>query len=142
MSLLFPRRFRIFPYRRSILISLRSLHILCFSVLVGGLYFQQPAEFLTPWVAGVVITGLGLFGIDLYGSFITFFELRGITVVLKVLLLLLIPSSSHTTQWLILVTVILVSSLISHAPAKIRHWNIMPANFRRTRGLQTDEQES
>ncbi len=117
------------PQQRLILNLLRSVHILSLSILLGGLYFEQPAEFLWPWTLGVIISGLGMFAIDLYASAIALFELRGLTILVKILLLLLIPLTTGHLQLGILFTMVVISSIMSHSTRKVRHHNIMPISF-------------
>ena len=117
---------------------LRSIHILCFSVLVGGIYFNQPDDFLTLWTTGVIISGLGMFAIDLYVSCIALFEIRGAAMLVKILLLILLPLTDGMAQLLILFFVVLFSSLISHSSRRVRHFNFLPLTLQEKYGLNSD----
>ncbi len=118
---LFPTEYREFPHKRLLIVLLRSIHIICFSILVGGYFFQQNQGLLLPWFLGAMLSGLTMFLIDMYGSCIILFEVRGITILLKLLLLALIPMVSNNFQVAILLFVIFLSSYISHTTAKVRH---------------------
>ncbi|CAA6804172.1 MAG: Unknown protein [uncultured Thiotrichaceae bacterium] len=133
--LLFPHEYRVFPHQRTVANVLRAMHILCFSILVGGLFFDQPYEFLFPWTMAVIMSGLSLFAIDLFSSCIALFEIRGVAIVIKVLLLLFIPLTEGGLQLLILFMVVIFASLISHASRSIRHFNIMPTSFQQKYGF-------
>lgn len=133
--LLFPREYREFPKQRLVLNTLRALHILCFSILVGGLFFDQPREFLLPWAIAVIASGLSMFAIDLYNSFIALFEIRGMAILVKIGLLLLVPLTDDWARLAVIFTVLIFSSFISHSSRKVRHYNFMPISFQEKYGL-------
>lgn len=124
--LLFPQTFREVPHRRLILNVFRSLHILCFSVFLGGFFFNQPATVLNGWYAGAILSGLILFSIDLYSSFIMLFELRGMSVLIKILVLLMLPLLDYQGQLWVIMLVVVFSSFVSHSSRKLRHKNLLP----------------
>lgn len=126
----FPVYFRNLPQRRLILNILRSIHILCFSILLGGVFFNQPASLLTGWMYAVVLSGIGLFLVDLYSSSIVLFEVRGLTVLIKVMLLLVAMPLEQPGQFTVLVVVVIFSSVVSHSPRRLRHKNLLPQALR------------
>jgi hypothetical protein len=94
--------------------------------MLGGLYFDQTMPELNPWAVGVIISGVGLFLVDMYGSGVVLFEVRGFTVLVKIILLstaLLLPPDD---QFKLLVVVIIFSSFVSHSPRWLRHKNLLP----------------
>lgn len=119
-----------------ILNGLRALHILCLCILVGGFFFDQNESLLKPWFIGTLASGLGIFLIDLYGSCIALFEVRGVSVVIKLALVGMLPFLERDYQLLLLVSLILLSSLISHSPRRLRHWNFMSKGFEDRYGIQ------
>lgn len=133
-SLLFPQTFRSFAYRHWVLNGLRALHILCLCLLVGGYFFAQPAYELQPWLVGSLLSGLGIFVIDLYGSCIALFELRGINVLIKLGLICLLPFLARDSQLLLLVFLVISSSLLSHSRRSLRHWSYMSREFQQRYG--------
>ena len=137
IRLLFPLEIREFPHQRLILNALRAIHIVCFSILVGGIFFDQPSEFLYSWSIAVILTGFGMFALDLYNSFIALFEIRGIAILIKITLLLLIPLTDGWLQLSVLFFILVFSSYISHTTRKIRHLNIMSADFQKKYGLHS-----
>lgn len=126
---LFPVEYRDFKHKRFIIVVLRSLHIICFSILVGGYFFQQPQALLMPWFLGALLSGLAMFLIDMYGSFMILFEVRGISILFKLFLLAWVPALESGFQVALLLFVIALSSYISHTTGKIRHRNITPGAF-------------
>jgi len=137
-TLLFPHNFRGMPHRRLILNLLRSLHLLCLCIMLGGVYFQHSKDELTLWVIGVIVSGLGLFLVDLYGSCIALFEVRGISVLIKLSLIACLPFLSDNNQLLILMLIIIFSSFISHGTRRLRHKNFMSQAFQNKYGLRED----
>jgi len=119
-----------------ILNGLRALHILCLCILVGGFFFEQRQSLLTPWFAGTLVSGLGIFLIDLYGSCIALFEVRGISVLVKLGVLGLLPILERDVQLFILGSLIIFSSLLSHSTRSLRHWNYMPKSFQEKFGFR------
>jgi len=138
LSLLFPQDYRDFKHKRFVIVVLRSLHIICFSILVGGYYFHQDIALLMPWFLGALFSGVTMFLIDMYGSFMIFFEVRGISILLKLFLLALIPSLNANHQIALFLFIIALSSYISHTTGSIRHKNLLPTSIlRKLRALGT-----
>jgi len=139
-SIFFPENFRRVPHRRLILNVLRAAHLISISILVGGFFFHIDQSLLTSWLIATVATGLGLFMLDLYESFDALFEIRGVSVILKILLLLSIPVFSEDNQILLLILVIIFSSFISHSTKRIRHKNYLPIALQQKWGIRTHNQ--
>ncbi len=137
--LFFPATYREIPRRRFILNLLRTVHILCFSILLGGVYFNVSQSLLTAWLMGTIISGFGLFLVDLYGSFIALFEIRGVSVLIKIVLLSFFPLLDESNQLVLLFMVIIFSSFVSHSTRRIRHKNLMPAGFIKKYGIRDEK---
>ncbi|MCP4488674.1 MAG: hypothetical protein GY820_15370 [Gammaproteobacteria bacterium] len=133
-SLLFPGTFRTFSHRRWLLNGLRTAHIVCLCILVGGFFFDQNASLLKPWLIGTLISGLGMFSIDLYGSCIALFEARGMSVLIKLATLALLPLFERESQLYLLVGLIIFSSMVSHGSRRLRHWSFMSRAFQQWYG--------
>ena len=107
-----------FAGRRWLSIALRSLHlvgvVLTAIAIFGGSQHQFAASLTT------FVTGVGLFGIELWRNRQHWRELAGAFVLLKLLLVLgmiLMPSHAASLFWFLLIS----SSVISHAPKSFRH---------------------
>ena len=118
--LLFPVTPRDFPLRRSVRITLRAIHVLTASILLGGYVFDQSAAVLEPWLWGTVISGILILVTDLHASFAVLFEVRGIAVLIKAILLVLI-----TVFWeeriMLLLFALIIGVVSSHMPKQYRH---------------------
>jgi len=77
--------------------------------------------------AGIVLmllTGLGLYAIDLWYHPKFWREVAGVFFLLKLMVLsamLLVPDLAGLLFWLVLIA----SSVVSHAPRVFRHWRIL-----------------
>jgi len=125
LALLFPDEYRDFKHKRFVIVVLRSLHIICFSILVGGYYFQQAQSLITPWFLGALFSGMAMFLIDMYGSCIILFEVRGVSILFKLFLLSWLPALNENSQIVLLLFVIALSSYISHTTASVRHKKLL-----------------
>lgn len=135
-KLLFPTQPREMPHRRMILNVFRILHILCFSIYLGGLFFAQDLSTLQNWLWGALLSGLALFIVDLYSSFILLFEVRGISVLIKIILLLCLPCMDvHNQLWLVTLVVIF-SSYVSHSSRRLRHRNLLSLAWKKRLGVE------
>jgi hypothetical protein len=133
IAILFPAQYRYLPHNRLINLTLRSLHILSFAVLVGGHYFDQPVIELMPWFQAALVTGGLMVLIELYGSFTFLIELRGLSVLLKLAILGAIPWF-WDSRFLLLATVVILASYTSHMQGKYRHMSLIsPAVIARLR---------
>ena len=97
---------------------------------------------LYSWLVGTVLSGLGLLAIDLYGSCILLFEVRGISVLLKMLLLLSLPLFAAQYQLWLLILLVIFSSFVSHSTRGLRHKNLLPAAWQVKLGIHQHRVES
>ena len=120
VSLLFPKIPRSFPFRRTVCIGLRAVHILASGVLLGGYIFAQPSAVLEPWLLATVISGILLLFTDLYASVAVLVEVRGIAVVCKVILLVLVPVF-WDARIVLMIASLVIGAIVSHMPKRYRH---------------------
>ncbi|MCH8263630.1 MAG: hypothetical protein IIA77_11430 [Proteobacteria bacterium] len=120
LSYLFPNKPRDLPFRRTIRISFRTLHILAAGVLLGGHIFNQPIAILEPWLWATVITGIIILLTDLHASLAVVFEVRGLAVLIKVILLLLVPVFWEQ-RIALLISILAIGAISSHMPKQYRH---------------------
>jgi L-asparagine transporter-like permease len=130
LGILFPREYRNIPARRWWLNGLRAVHLLCLCVVFGALYFDQSQQQFESWLIGLVLSGIGLFLLDLYRSCMVLFEARGIAVIVKLLCLLwLLMIAPEQRIWL-LTAVVVFSAFVTHSPRSLRHRNLLPQRWR------------
>ena len=114
-----PSNRRDFPGRRWLLVALRSLHLVGV-VLVGSALLTGHDEYRRGAAALMLLTGLGLYGIEVWSKPRHAVELAGLFIPLKLLgvaAMVVLPQLAAGLFWLLLVA----SSVVSHAPAHFRH---------------------
>ncbi|MCB9765224.1 MAG: hypothetical protein H6739_35950 [Alphaproteobacteria bacterium] len=108
---------RRYPGQRALRIALRTAHIGCAACTLGAAQFGAEAGW---WPAGLVLTGAGIVGDDLYrygADWLRF--VQGQVVLLKLGLVTLgaaVPSLLLPCLW----TALILGGVISHAPGRIR----------------------
>ncbi len=107
---------------RALRVTLRTLHIIGFSIFSGGLWFGVPQAELMPWLYASVLTGAGLMALELLVGLDWFLRLAGGVTLLKLALLLLVPVFPDYNRFLLLPAIVL-SSVGSHMPSWLRHFN-------------------
>lgn len=121
---MFPNKPRDLPFRLSIRVLSRALHILAAGVLLGGHIFDQTEAVLEPWLWTTVATGIIILLTDLHSSLAILFEVRGIAIIFKIALLLLIPLFWEE-RIILLVCVLLIGAISSHLPKRYRHRSLL-----------------
>jgi hypothetical protein len=114
---------RDFPGRRWLTIGLRSLHLA--GVVLAGAALFGDGGYAVAGAALMLITGLALFGIELWHNPDHRRQLAGVFIPVKLLLvlgMLLVPNLAGLLFWLLLVS----STVVSHAPRLFRHRRVLP----------------
>ena len=109
---------RDFPGRRWLSVVLRSLHLA--GVVLAGVGIFGNGTHVATGVVLMLLTGLALYGIDLWRHPDLWRELAGVFLLLKLIVLcamLLVPDVAGLLFWLVLIA----SSVVSHAPRVFRH---------------------
>ena len=131
-TLLFPDPPRTFAGRRAIKLGLRAGHVLCAGVYLGAFVFGVEPAARQPWFWALLASGCLLLALDLHETGAFVLETRGLVVFGKITLLALLPCFGAAQVW-VLVFLLVVSVLSSHAPASVRHRVVV----RGIRGSQT-----
>ena len=104
-------------------ISLRTLHLLAVTGVGGGIVFGIDKElWINYWWLAILSGGLMML-IDIISNPIWMVQVRGLVIFLKLGLLLLLGYNTHWDGYL-LVFIIIISAVISHAPGKLRYWSV------------------
>ena len=121
-ALLFPTPRRGFPGKRWLGIALRTLHLVGVAGMGGGLLYDAPISSWQPYFWLTMGSGAALLTLEVWSSATVLCQWRGLAVILKLLLLgavSLVPDHAG----LLLVAVVVVSGVFSHAPATIRYYS-------------------
>ncbi len=121
--LVFPRSNRFFPGKRGVRISLRSLHLCGVCGVVGGVFYNIPVKELAEFYMISVLSGLFLMLIDIYSNGIWIIQNRGWVILVKIVVLANISVFEEYSKWVLLL-VVFVSGIISHATANQRYYSI------------------
>ena len=122
-SVLFPAEEREFRGDRWVSISLRTLHLIGLIGAGGGFLFDAPRESWWPYWLLCSGSGVALICLYLWYSAIWLLQLRGVVVLVKLGLVLCLPVlEGYQTQ--VLVFIVIISGIISHAPGDIRYYSI------------------
>ncbi|HJP02245.1 MAG TPA: hypothetical protein QF764_10795 [Planctomycetota bacterium] len=122
-DLIFPPAPRDFAPRRAVKIVLRAVHVLCAGILTGAFVFEVAAAAREPWLAATVASGAALLLLDLHESGVFLLQVRGVIVLLKIgalCALLALPALEAAAAG-IMVTIVLLSVVFSHAPSNVRY---------------------
>lgn len=122
-SALFPKSSRFFPGQRWVDICLRTLHLIGLSGAGYGFFGAGDSFNWHSFLLLTVTSGTAMMLISIWSNGIWLLQLRGQTILLKLALLGLILIQPHYHAELF-ITVIVLSGLISHAPANTRYYSV------------------
>jgi len=104
-------------------ISFRTLHLLAVAGVGGGVLFDlDKSLWLNYWWLALV-SGVLLMLIDVVSNPVWLVQIRGLVVFLKLILLVLMGSYPAWDNYL-LIFIIIISGVISHAPSNLRYYSI------------------
>jgi len=109
--------------KRWIKISLRTLHLLSVAGAGGGILFGLEKGLWAGYWWLALVSGSLLMLIDIVSNPVWVVQVRGIVIFAKLLLLLFLGSYPSMDRWLLMV-VIVMSAVISHAPGKLRYYSV------------------
>ena len=118
--LLFPDPPRDFRGRRGVKTGLRALHVLCAALLLGATVYAAAASERERALDLVIASGAALVLLELARTATFLLQVRGAVLVLKIGAVVLFTALDRG-QVALLAAILVVSVLISHAPASIRH---------------------
>ncbi len=123
-SVLFPPQARDFRGLRWLNITLRSLHLVGMAGMAGAYLYQVSQSTLLPFWLITVYSGVVMVGLAIWSNGRWLLQLRGAVILVKLLLLWSLPWLDRViadgAAWGFIM-IILLSSLIAHAPAKVRY---------------------
>ncbi|MCB1860591.1 MAG: hypothetical protein KDI47_02505 [Gammaproteobacteria bacterium] len=122
-QLLFPAESRFLPGQRWVNILLRTLHLIGIAGLGGGFFYPSEGD-LWRWFFDLTLwSGIGLAAIAIWNNGIWLIQLRGQAILLKLILLGLMPLFPAVRLPLLL-AILIISGVISHAPASVRYYSL------------------
>ena len=109
--------------RRWSKITLRTLHVIAVAGIGGGILFGLDRELWYAYWWLSVITGVLIVLIDALVNPVWLIQVRGLSVYVKLVLLVLLWKYP-TWDIALLLAIIALSAVISHAPSKLRYYSI------------------
>ena len=106
-------------------ISLRTLHLIGVAGVGGALLFEVPYIAWKPYLVLLIASGAGMLLLDIWSNAQCLIQVRGIAVLIKIFFLAL--SFYVGFEEFMLITVIVISGVISHAPSKVRYLPLIKA---------------
>lgn len=122
--LLFPDNTRGFPGKRWVKIALRTLHLIGVAGVGGAFLYGAPERLWLPYWWVTLASGAALVAIELWSNGVWLIQVRGVAVLVKLVLLACVPLAPDLGGP-ILVLVIVISGLFSHAPAAVRYFSLL-----------------
>ena len=104
-------------------ISLRTLHLLAVAGVGGGVLFGLDKGLWINYWWLAMASGILMILIDWISNPVWIIQIRGLVIILKLALLLLL---GFNTNWdsMLLLFIIIISAVISHAPGNVRYYSL------------------
>ncbi len=104
-------------------ISFRTIHLIGVAGIGGAFLYQAHEPAWKPYLMLLVVSGAGMLFLDIWSNARCLLQVRGIATIAKIMLLT--TSVLAGMEAYILITVIIISGIVSHAPAKIRYFHLV-----------------
>ncbi|MEE8495313.1 MAG: hypothetical protein V3S21_02450 [Xanthomonadales bacterium] len=103
--------------------SLRTLHLLAIAGVGGGILFALEKDLWINYWWLALVSGVLMMLMDIAANPVWIVQVRGVVILLKLILLALLGSNPAWDSFL-LVVIIIISTVISHAPGKLRYYSL------------------
>ncbi len=104
-------------------IILRTIHLIGMLGVGGAILFNVEAHTVAPWLWLTLLSGIGLMALSIYASRLFLIQLRGLSILFKIILFILILYTDGADLEL-LIGITLISGIIAHAPSNVRYYSI------------------
>ena len=118
----FPEKSRGFKGKRWLDISLRSIHLMGLLGVAGGFIFHVEESIWLPYFVITLISGFAMVMLSLWTHGKWLLQNRGLAIIFKLFLFIIIPVTPGYETFLLL-SIVLISGVSSHAPAKFRYYS-------------------
>ncbi len=109
--------------KRWIKISLRTLHLLAVAGVGGGILFALDKSIWINYWWLAMASGALMMLLDIISNPVWLLQIRGLVIMAKLILLGFLGSNPAWDSTLLIV-IIIVSGIISHAPGKLRYYSV------------------
>jgi len=121
-ELIFPEQSRGFIGKRWLDIILRTIHLLGLLGIAGGVLFAADKSLWFPYFLSTILSGLAMISLSIWSNGKWLLQNRGLAIMVKFLLLFLLPFLPNY-EFHILVLIVIISGISSHAPARFRYYS-------------------
>lgn len=121
-KLFFPEQSRGFSGKRWLDIILRAIHLMGLLGISGGLIFNAEKSLWYPYFLATILSGFAMVLLSLWSHGRWILQNRGLAIIIKLFIFALLPAFPGYEQY-ILLTIVLISAVSSHAPAKFRYYS-------------------
>ena len=121
--LIFPPETRSFVGQRWVKISLRTLHLLGTAGVGGGILCDVSQQIWLPYLWLVLFSGFAFIAVEMWSNGVWLIQIRGLVVIIKILLISSLLFQENIGMF-VLIIVIGISGVISHAPGNVRYFSI------------------
>ena len=121
--LLFPSKTRSFVGQRWVKIALRTLHLLGTAGVGGGILCNVSQQLWLPYLWLVLFSGLAFIAVEIWSNGIWLIQVRGLVIVIKILLISTLLFEENIGM-IVMIIIIGLSGIISHAPGNVRYFSI------------------
>ena len=105
-------------------ISLRTLHLLAVAGAGGGILFGLEKDLWINYWWLALVSGALMMVIDIVSNPVWVVQVRGLVIFLKLILLALLGQNPELDR-ILLIVIIIISGVISHAPGKLRYYSVL-----------------
>ena len=110
-------------FKRWSKISLRTIHLLAVAGVGGGILFGLDKELWLNYWWLALVSGAFMMLMDLVANPLWLAQVRGFVVILKLILLALLGGHPDWDRFLLII-IIVISAVVSHAPGKLRYYSL------------------
>ncbi len=113
-----------FPGKRTLKVGLRTLHLVSIAGVAGGVLFSQAQSSWQLYWYLALASGAAMMTLDFASNFIWCVQVRGIVIYIKLILLSLLGWHPEYDKVLV-ITMIIISGIISHASGDVRYYSVI-----------------
>lgn len=103
-------------------IGLRTLHLVAVAGVGGGILYGLEKDLWTYYWWLALVSGVLMMLIDIVSNPVWIVQVRGLVIFLKLVLLAFLGSATDLDSFL-LILIIVISAVISHAPGTLRYYS-------------------
>lgn len=105
-------------------ISLRTLHLVGVAGVAGGVLFGLDERLWTDYWWLALASGSLIMLVDIVSNPVWLVQVRGVAIIVKLVLLAFLGNAPEWDR-ILLIAVIVISAIVSHAPGSVRYYSLL-----------------